>query len=245
MTIEVVREIVMVPVDSLHPNESNPNEQDDRTFNALCEAIQEEGFLDPIAAVQREDGEWDITGGEHRWRAAKVLEMPEVPVTPLDPDKFDKDRQDWNLVKLNVLNGDLNPEKFTKLYQRLVKTYDEETMKTLMGFTTEDAFRKVYKEVKRGLPPELADALDEAKGEIKTIDDLSIVLNRLFSEFGETLPSNMMVFSWGGREVLWIRCDDAAWKVVEPLARKTAEAKGDFAALVAMALTEQEETVDA
>lgn len=226
-------QIVWIDPERLRPNPSNPNEQDERTFNALVASIQQEGWLEPCQVVQVDEDEhgpvYEIQSGQHRWEAAKVIGC-KVMCLPLDPAKFDQDRRDWNLVKQNILRGDLNPEKFTTLYRRLTERYDDEVMQSLMGFTTEDAFRKLYKEVKSALPPELQSALDDVKDEIRTIDDLSMVLNRLFAEYGETLPSNMMVFSWGGREVLWVRCDDPLWKMVSALAKETADADGDVAA---------------
>lgn len=223
--------VTTVGLSTLVKNQANPNEQDERTFNALCESIQEEGWTEPMASVvPGPDGTYQIVGGHHRYDAALVLGFDDGPVWVLDPEKFDQDRQDWNLVKMNVLKGALNPAKFTALYERMVKTYGAEVLQALMGFTSEDAFRSLYKDVRKALPPELARALDEQKGEIRTIDDLSLVLNRLFREHGETLPSNMMVFSWGGKDVLWIRADDALWKMVTDVAKRTAEEKGDMAA---------------
>jgi hypothetical protein len=224
----------VIAVDRLVPNPSNPNEMDDREFNALVASILEEGWTQPMASVVEIDGDdkgplYEIVGGEHRWRAAQVIGLEDGPCWLLDKEKFDRDRRDWNLTKQNVLHGRLNPQKFAALYERMAKAYDAETLKTLMGFTTEDAFRKVYKEVKRGLPPELARALDDVKDEIRTIDDLSLVLNRLFREYGEDLPSNFMVFSWAGREVLWVRADTALWRLVSGLAAEARTTQGDLA----------------
>ena len=42
MTI-VIKEPKMVPVTSIHPNEWNPNQQTDDTFNQLVEEIREDG----------------------------------------------------------------------------------------------------------------------------------------------------------------------------------------------------------
>lgn len=218
-------------VDQLKPNPSNPNEQDDRMFNATVESIQEEGWVQPCASVvlDTDDGLYEIVAGHHRWEAAKVLGYETVPCFVLDPEKFDRDRRDWNVVKMNMIAGKMNPTKFAQLYERMVQTYDRETLTALMGFTSEDAFRKVYKGVKDALPPELRNALDGVKDEIRTIDDLSLVLNRLFRDHGETLDSNMMVFSWAGKEVLWIRADDRLWKLVQSLAADVAEKKQDMA----------------
>jgi hypothetical protein len=225
-------------VDSLRKNAANPNEMDDRTFNALCESIQEEGWTEPVTVVPSGD-EYVIVGGHHRFDAAVTLGMERVPCWVLDPAKFDEDRQGWNLVKMNVLRGQLNPSKFTALYERMVKTYGAEVLQSLMGFTSEDAFKKMYQDVRKSLPPELAKALDSTKDEIKTIDDLSLVLNRLFREHGETLPTNLMVFSWGGKDVLWVRCSDDLWKVVTGMAKRTVEDEGDMSQVLLEALTRE------
>lgn len=207
-----------VAVDLLVPNEGNPNEQDERTFNALVESIQEEGWVQPAASVvPREDGKFDIVSGHHRWEAAKVLGIDTVPVWVLDPEKFDKDRQEWNVVKQNIIAGRLNPEKFSRMYDRMAKKYDAEVLQSLMGFTSSDAFDKMYTAVRKALPKELRKALEEVKGEVETIDDLSIVLNRLFKEHGETLDSDYMVFSWGGKNVMWVRSDKKLWDAMTEL----------------------------
>jgi hypothetical protein len=210
-------QVTWLDVDELVPNAENPNQQDDETFNGLVQAIQSEGWTDPVKAVWDEArGKYEIVGGEHRWRAAKVLAC-KVPTIVLPPEQFGRDRRDWTMVKDNLLRGRLNPEKFAKLYERMAARYDAEVLQSLMGFTSETAFQKVYKEAKAGLPPELQAALDAAKDEIKTIDDLSMVLNRLFREHGETLPSDFMVFSWGGKDVIWVRADRELFELVSEM----------------------------
>ncbi len=182
----------------LIPDPANPNEQDDATFNGLVASIQQEGWTSPVQAVLEEDtGRYRIVAGEHRWRAAKILNC-DVPIIALDPYRWDADRQAWNLVKDNVLRGKLNPEKFAELYEDLVRRYDADVVQELLGFTSSDAFEKVYKETRDALPPELQKALDKQKGEIKTIDGLAAVLNAIFREHGETLPSNVLAFTFGG-----------------------------------------------
>lgn len=222
-------------VADLVKNSSNPNEQDERTFNALCQSIQDEGWVEPMATVVPElaedgslTGKYQIVGGHHRHDATLVLGIEDGPCWVLDPEKFDQDRQNWTMVKVNILKGKLNPSKFTKLYNDMVAVYGAEVLQEQMGFTNEDAFKSMYQDVKRNLPPELAKALDEQKDEIKTIDDLSLVLNRLFREHGETLPSNMMVFSFGGKDVLWVRADKELWELVTTVAKTTAAKQQDM-----------------
>lgn len=232
-------QVLWLDVDQLVPNDENPNVQDDATFNGLVESIEQDGWTAPMQAVSlgQLDGKdmYEIVAGEHRWRAAKVLQC-KVPVIPLPKDDFDEDRRQWALVKDNILKGQLNPEKFSKLYDRMAKKYDPEVLKALMGFTTSDAFQKVYRQAKENLPPELQKALEDAKDEIKTIDDLSRVLNRLFQDHGETLPSNMMTFSYGSREVLWVRADKPLWDIVQGMAKRVEAEKLDMAAVMHDAL---------
>lgn len=227
--------IETVKISKLVKNTRNPNEQDERTFNALCQSIQDEGWVEPMATVVPllDDsgdlsGEYEIVGGHHRYDASTVLGIEEGPCWVLDPAKFDSDRRNWTMVKVNILKGKLNPTKFTSLYNDMVKVYGAEVLQAQMGFTNEDAFKSLYQNVKRNLPPELAKALDDSKDEIKTIDDLSAVLNNLFREHGETLPSDMMVFSFGGKDVLWVRCDKELWDIVSTEAKMVATDKGNM-----------------
>ena len=222
--VDMVREIQQLELDRLHPNPENPNEMSDDQFNALCESIQEDGFIQPIEVVARDDGDHNIVGGEHRWRALRVLGETTGPCIVLGDEKtWDADRQAVNLVKRNVLHGELNPVKFSQLFRRLEQSYGREMTKQMMAFTKDDAFQRVFLEARAALPPDLQGALDAAKDEIRTIDDLSSVLNRLFAEYGETLPSDFMVFSWGTKKVLWIQCDSAAWKAAEAMVAAATE----------------------
>lgn len=225
-----------LPLDDLVKNAANPNEQDERMFNATVESIQEEGWIQPCCTVVEVDGKWEIVSGHHRYDAAVVLGFETVPCWVLDPEKFDKDRRDWVMVKANVIAGQLNPAKFTALYERMVNTYGAEVLQALMGFTDEDAFRKVYQDVRKALPPELAKALDATKDEIKTIDGLALVLNRLFREYGENLPSNFMTFSWAGKDVLWVQCDTRLWKAVKAIEAAVVKGKLDMTEVLGEAL---------
>jgi len=199
----------------LIPDPANPNEQDDATFNGLVASIEQEGWTSPVQAVLEEDtGRYRIVAGEHRWRAAKILDC-QVPTVTLPAAQFDEDRRRWSMVKDNVLKGRINPEKFARLYEEMVQRYDAEVLQALLGFTSEDAFQKVYKGARDALPEALQKALDKQKDEIKTIDGLAAVLNGLFREFGESLESNMMTFTWAGKEVLWITADKKLWKQVQ------------------------------
>jgi ParB-like chromosome segregation protein Spo0J len=63
-------EVVEVDIDTITPNQYNPNRQSEHDFELLCRSIQEDGFTRPIV-VRRDTLE--IVDGEHRWRACKAL----------------------------------------------------------------------------------------------------------------------------------------------------------------------------
>lgn len=69
--------IEYVPIDSIKPNQYNPNRQSDHDFELLRRSIEEDGFTRPIV-VRRETRE--IVDGEHRWRACRSLDYSEIPV---------------------------------------------------------------------------------------------------------------------------------------------------------------------
>lgn len=81
-----------VPIGSVTPNDYNPNRQSDHDFQLLLKSMEMDGFTQPIL-VLRETRK--IVDGEHRWRAAGVLNeraraagkaepYPEIPVVLVD-----------------------------------------------------------------------------------------------------------------------------------------------------------------
>jgi hypothetical protein len=75
----------------------------------------------------------------------------------------------------------------------------------MFGFVDEEEFKKLIASTKDSLPKELQPSFEEAKNEIKTIDDLSNVLNKLFTNYGDTLPYGYMLIDYGGKDSVWLR----------------------------------------
>lgn len=69
--------VVEAPIDSIRENSYNPNRQSDHDFALLKKSMEENGFTQPIL-VQEDSRE--IVDGAHRWRAAKDLGYPTIPV---------------------------------------------------------------------------------------------------------------------------------------------------------------------
>jgi ParB-like chromosome segregation protein Spo0J len=210
----------LLKIDLIDIQEDNPNEMSDDEFNRLVQSIEEDGFEEPlVVCLSSKKGRYELISGHHRLRAARIIGYTELPcmVHPELPE----DRIKAKVVKANILHGKMNPAKFTAMVNDLMgKGYEEELLRDMMGFTDEAEFGKLYQEVKQGLSPELQKKLEESKAEIKTIDDLSRVLNKLFQEHGETVPLNYIVFSYGGSRHAWVAADKKLWGIIVQMTKQ-------------------------
>ena len=197
----------MVDIGILEKNPHNPNAMDVESFNLLVDNIERVGLTDPILVVQHpeKEGMYRIIGGEHRWEAAKMLGFDEVPVTVITDETFTEDESKFQIVRHNIIHGKMSAKKFTDLYNSLSEEYSEDVASMMFGFTDEEEFKKLLTSTRKSLPPELKKQFDEAKAEIKTIEDLSTLLNRLFSTYGDTLPYGYMIFDFDGKDSIWLR----------------------------------------
>lgn len=98
----------------------------------LVESIREQGILEPIVVAKTPAG-YQIIAGERRWRAAKVLGLPNVPVvvkitTP-------QGMLEMSIVE-NVQREDLNPIERALAYKRLIDEF---------GLGTNEVARRVGK----------------------------------------------------------------------------------------------------
>jgi hypothetical protein len=209
----------------------NPNEMDDLSFNRLYDELNENGFIDPIQVVPIDNGRFQVLGGNHRFKAAKLLgindeRFKKIPCVVLSEEKWkDEDLRKFVNLRLNVLRGKLNPTKFVDLYKDMVQKYGDDALQELMGFTSTDAWDKLVGSVrdalaKTGLPEDLVDKFDDkTKKEIKTVDGLAGILKGLFTEYGNTLPFGFMVFTFGGQDNIYVKLDeelkDKMWQIKE------------------------------
>jgi hypothetical protein len=222
--VAVVREIVWVQPKDMRANTWNPNVESPEKFNLLVESVQDIGFSENVQVRPIGEGEFrevdgqkrwygkkqpslEIIGGEHRWQACMVAGMendwiPAVFFTDLDEDKLKA-----VTVRMNIIGGEMDPEKFTALWDGLYSTghFSEQALRDMMGIASRGEFEKLYKKVKASLPSDMQAALDKMKGEIKTIDDLSLILNKLFRQHGSELQYSYMTFEFGGRQHTWVR----------------------------------------
>lgn len=200
-------ERIDISVEDLVPQEINPNEMTAKEFNLLVDNIQRVGFTDPILVRPHptEAGKYRIVGGKHRWDAAKILEMKTVPCTVINNPDFDDDAERFQIVRHNIIKGSMSPQKFLDLYQSLHEKYEDDVAAELFGFAEQEEFRKLVQVTAKSLPKEMQQEFKEAAKELKTIDDLATLLNRLFQQYGDTLPYGYMLLDFGGKESIWLR----------------------------------------
>lgn len=200
-------EVLDIPIEDLIPDDENPNEMDEATFDALVEEIREVGFDEPIQVRKHPKlkGKYQISGGHHRVKAAAVNGMTHVPAVI---KKFSDRQQKVALVKRNALRGDLNKTKLTKLYRDLAKGKDGIQVQRELGITNPKKFEAMIDQVESSLPPKQRKKLQEAKETIKSVDDLSSVLNTIFKESGSELDKGYMVFSFGGKKHHYFQVDE-------------------------------------
>jgi hypothetical protein len=226
-------EVFDIKLDDLIESPENPNEMDEQTFDQFVQAVREDGFDEPIHVVPIESGpdagKWLIFSGHHRKKAAGVLGLDAVPAV-IKPG-WTQDKVKIELVRRNMGRGAVNPEKFTKLYNELVsRGYDEAMLKLQMGITNSAEFKRLYQNAAKQMTPAQRKKLDDAKETIKSVDDLSATINKIFTDHGSELDCNMLVFNYGKgskQKVYYVKCDDPLGKMLENLQAEIVNRKLD------------------
>jgi hypothetical protein len=229
-------QFIEVEIGLLDASDWNPNKMKDKEFNRLVREIEDSGMIDPIQVVPN-NGRYRIIGGHHRKMACQLLGYERVPCIVLSDVKWqNEDRQKLETVRLNAIKGSMNGEKMLALYQEVSAKHGPEAVADLMGFTDEDAFRKMVGQAKKairdaGLPPEAEDELEEAAKNAKTLDNLSEIIYKIHQKYGATLNQHFIYFDWGGKKNLYVEMNSKAFKAVEKMmtdVRKSGIDAGDF-----------------
>lgn len=124
-----------LPISSLKPGQFQPRRTfDDATIMALSDSIAQYGVLQPLLVrpLAGKTGEYEIIGGERRWRAAQRAQLHEVPVIIKDLD--DEGAMEISLVD-NLQREDLNAIDESEAYQRLMDefAYTQEKLAKVVG----------------------------------------------------------------------------------------------------------------
>lgn len=226
--------------------EWNPNEMGSEEFTLLKEQIKEVGFIDPptVAEVENQQGKrfYRIIGGHHRVAAAKELGLEKIPVDLLKGERWkDEDLQKLQTVRMNVLHGKMNPEKMVALYNEMATKYGPAVTK-MLGYTTDTGIKKmikaVSKELQSSLPPDLAAQFQEQAKEAKTVDDLEKIIQKLMADGGDSAKYGFVVFSWGGKEHIYVAMSDKTREAMKRIVRATRSKKVDINELIEEAIVD-------
>lgn len=223
-------EFKVLKISDLVEFEGNPNEMDEATFNRLAAELDNIGLIDPVIVVPLEDGRFRIIGGHQRVAAAKALGWEEITAVVLTDERFkDEDLLKLICVRLNVLKGKINPEKFINLYNEMAEKYGEEALQQLFAVMDEEEWGRLTHSIKKtlqkaGIPADLVNKLDEVR-ELKTVDDLSLVLNEIFTKYGYQLQSDFLVFNYpkSSKKILYIEADKDVFSFFESNCQKCVE----------------------
>ena len=234
-------EALNIAVSRLHPNPKNPNRMSDREFDMLVENIQRDGFTETIycrpldwdvadAVFSQPENEWpglieeldlqfQTVSGHHRVKAAQYLEITELKCLVRLGEDFTEEEEDMQLVRHNMISGKLDPAKFFDLVAPYLNEYGPELTQEMMGFADEAEFKRLIEQTAEALPTkELQEKFKESAAELKTIDDLSKLLNSMFTKYGDTLKYGYMVVDYGGKKSYWLRVGKKTYDAMDVIA---------------------------
>jgi hypothetical protein len=220
-----------VPIEQLEKSGMNPNKMKSREFDLLVDNINQTGLTDPVLIRPIGKNKYRIVGGHHRYDAAAYLGFTAVPCTIINDPDFDDDAEKFQLVRMNVIRGRMDPQKFFDLYQSVSEKYSDTILQDAFGFAEEAEFKKMIEQTAATISdPVMKEKFKEAAKEIKTIDGLSRLLNDLFTRYGDTLPYAFMVFDYGGQRSVWLQVSDktiAAFDVIGEICREKSRTVDD------------------
>lgn len=195
----------MVSLDLIDPHPDNPNKLSGRAFDLLVDNFERVGMTENVVVRAMPNGRFQMTSGHHRDQAARYLGFTEIPCAIIDDPEFDDEAAAFQLVRMNVIKGKMDPSGFFNLYSKLSEKYTTDVMQELFGFAEQAEFQKLIKQSAKALPPDLQEKFKEAAKEVKTIDGLSKLLNEMFTKHGDSLPFGYMVFDYGGQRNVWLQ----------------------------------------
>lgn len=243
-----------IAVDKIEPNTWNPQVMADAKFNELVEEIREDGFDDAIHVVKHPDPEkaaagiYMIVDGEHRWQAARVLGISDIPCVVKD-NWVDEKTQKIKTVRRNLLHGDLDRSRFTKLAHSLNDTgIPIKELPSMLGFESDAQFREKFVAEERGREEQAVKrasktARDEEKRESAVVNNLSFILNEIFAEYGETVPQGFIFFCHKNKFHLLVQMDDGLESLVESAVRYLRSTGKNVNALLRRALDIEFESI--
>ncbi|MDU1414445.1 MAG: ParB/RepB/Spo0J family partition protein [Clostridium sp.] len=113
--------ILNLDINLIRANVNQPRKHfDDEKLVELASSIKEHGIIQPLV-VKKHNNIYTIIAGERRWRAAKLLNLKEVPV--IVKDMTDIQVMEVSLIE-NIIREDLNPIEEAMAYKKLIDDFN-------------------------------------------------------------------------------------------------------------------------
>jgi len=113
--------IANVRLSEIVPNQFQPRKKfNPDKMNELVNSIREKGVIQPVLVRERPEG-YEIIAGERRWRAAKELQLEEIPVI-IKRDIDDVSSLEISLIE-NIQREDFNPIEEANAYKDLLDKF--------------------------------------------------------------------------------------------------------------------------
>jgi ParB family chromosome partitioning protein len=102
----------MVPISAICLPQQQPRRYfDPSAMQELVESVRQHGVLQPLLVRSRSDDQYELVAGERRYRAAKEVQLAEVPV--VIRELSDQEAMQLSLIE-NLCREDLNPVEETE-----------------------------------------------------------------------------------------------------------------------------------
>lgn len=118
-------EVVSVKLSDIKPSRLNPRKRfDEEKLKELAASIKEKGLIEPIVVRPLTEGSKEVNGyeivcGERRYRAAKLLEQPEILARIMILDATQA--LEYSVIE-NLQREDVHPLEEAEGYEQLLKT---------------------------------------------------------------------------------------------------------------------------
>jgi ParB/RepB/Spo0J family partition protein len=209
-------------------NDYNPNEMSPGVFTQLVEDLKKEGELDqPVVVVPVSDipgKKYVVVDGEHRYRASLVAGFTEIP---LSVKKYSQHEAKVATVRRNILRGDLNALKFTKMVVGLAdaSSFTVKEIQQQMAMSDKDFMRtfkgKLADSAKKA--KEIIESADEGEATTAIVNNLSSTVRELMQESADTVAHGFLVFAFKGKVHMMVSMDTKLNKVITTLAQEAKE----------------------
>jgi ParB family chromosome partitioning protein len=112
--------VLRVPLNRIRPSALQPRKQfSEESLRELADSIREQGIVQPLVVRER-SGFFELIAGERRWRAAQLLNLPEVPVITREAD--DRSVLELALIE-NLQRENLNAIEEAHGYAQLAEQF--------------------------------------------------------------------------------------------------------------------------